>query len=73
MHYFANRCSDFELLRADAHKDAIFAAGALPVLVAALASSTSEATQEPCAGVIRNFASSGAWCCLRQRTVDPGV
>ena len=58
-------CADFILLRAAAHKGAVVAAGALPALVLALASSTSEATREHCAGAIRNVASSGAWCCQR--------
>ena len=57
-------CADFVLLRAEAHHGVIVAAGALPALVSALASSTSEATREKCACAIRNISTSGAWCCM---------
>ena len=65
--------TDFVLLRAEAHRAAVVAAGALPALVSALASSMSEATREHCAIAMGNISIGGAWCCLRQRTVDPGV
>ena len=53
-------CTDFVLLRAEAHRGAVVAAGALPALVSALASPTSEAMMENCAGAIRNISSGEA-------------
>ena len=56
-------CTDFARLRADAHCDAIVAAaGALPALVSALASSTSEKTREYCAIALAVISQTGVWC-----------
>ena len=53
-------CTDF-VLRAEAHRGAIVAAGALPALVSALASSTSEATRENCAVALKCISQTGVW------------
>ncbi len=53
--------TDFVLL-AGAHHGAIVAAGALPALVSARASSTSEATREECAVALQVMSWTGAWC-----------
>ena len=66
-------CTDFVLLCAAGYRGAVVVAGALPALVSALASSTSEATRENCASAIRNISTDGEWCCLRQRAVDSKV